>query len=188
MSENLKIALKLTLICFIAVLLLSTVNICTQKKIAENENKVENLANKELFQQGAKFEKKEFKNPIIDKTKEYFYNVYNSQNAKIGYIISVMANGYGGEMKLMVALNNSLEIVNVKLLKNSETPGIGKNAEKSEYMKKFIGTNTKEKPLPQKKNDLSSEDSDSITGATITFNAIANGIKRSIDLITEEQK
>jgi len=58
--ENLKIALKLTLICFVSVLLLSIANIITCKKIANNSIKTEEEANKQLFPAGIKFEKKFF--------------------------------------------------------------------------------------------------------------------------------
>jgi len=186
--ENLRIALKLTLICFIAVLLLSIVNLITCKKIENNSNKVEEETNRNLFSQGVRFEKSFFKNSSIDKNKEYYYKVYDKNNTLVGYVVTLYTKGYGGDMKLMVAMDNSLVIVNAKLLTNSETPGLGKAAEKPEYMKKFIGTNTKEKPIPLNKSMLSQEDADSITGATITFKGIANGIQKAVDYILQEIK
>lgn len=185
--DNLKIALKLMLICFVAVFLLTIVNLITYKKIEKNSHDLEEDANKELFPQGNKFEKSFFKDSFIDKNREYYYKVYDKNNTLIGYIVSVFSKGYGGDMKLMVALDNSLIIVNVKLLSNSETPGIGKVAEKSEYMKKFIGTGSKDKPVPLNKSMLSQEDADSITGATITFKGVANGIKKAYDYILKEK-
>jgi len=185
--ENLKIALKLTLICFVSVLLLSIANIITCKKIANNSIKTEEEANKQLFPAGIKFEKKFFTNQSIQKEKEYYYKVYDNSNL-IGYIVSIITKGYGGDMKLMVAMDTALVIVNVKLLNNSETPGIGKNAEKPEYMKKFIGTNSADKPIPINKSMLSQQEADSISGATITFKGISNGIQKAVDYIKNKIK
>ena len=86
-------------------------------------------------------------------------------------------------MKVMVAFDKELKILNAKLLDNSETPGLGKKAENDQYMEKFKNTNTDTNPLPLNKNMLSSADKDSVTGATITFNGVVGAIKKAADLL-----
>lgn len=181
--ENFKIALKLSLICFISVLLLSIVNLITYKKILENSTKIEEKTNRDFFSGNVKFEKKFFKEITIDKNKEYYYIVFDKSDNIVGYIVSILSKGYGGDMRLIVATDPSFKIINVKLLNNSETPGIGKIAEKKEYMKKFIGTNTENNPIPLTKNMLPKDDADSVSGATITFKGVANGIKKAVDYL-----
>lgn len=182
------IALKLTLICFVSVLLLSIVNLATESQIKKNKEKAEKEAMIFLIPQAKKFsERTDFKT-IEDNLKNsvYYFKAYDNNSEQIGYIISSQGKGYGGKIKVMVALDNELKILNVKLLDNSETPGLGKKAENDQYMNKFIGTNTEERPLPLNKNMLSTTEKDSITGATITFNGVVGAIKEAVDLLKKE--
>ena len=188
MKNDIIIALKLMLICFTSVLLLSVVNVLTQKKIEQNDIKTEVESNKRLMPAGIKFEKKAFISNKAIKDKEYLFEVYNSSGDFIGWTVSVLGSGYGGEMKVMAAFDKELKVINVKLLNNSETPGIGKAAERDDYMTKFINTNTEGVVFPYKKSMLPKEYADSITGATITYNGIASAIYKAINLLKEEVK
>lgn len=182
------IALKLTIICFVSVFLLSLINLATETQIKRNKEKAEEDAMIFLLPNVKKFsEKIDFKT-IDDNLKKtiYYFKAYNNSSDLIGYIISSQGKGYGGKMKVMVALDNQFKILNIKLLDNAETPGLGKKAESEQYMNKFIGTNTLEKPLPLNKNMLSQADKDSVTGATITFNGVVGSIKDAIDLLKKE--
>ncbi len=181
---DLFIALKLTSICFVAVLLLSVMHLLTHKKIEQNNVKEINEANKVLIPEATKFEKQRFSS--VSNDKEYFFKSYDDNDTLVGYTAVVLTSGYGGEMSLIVGFDNELAIKNVKLLTNSETPGVGKNAEKPHYMDKFIGTNTKSKPIPTKKSMLSQSDSDAVTGATITYNGITLGLIKASRLLRLE--
>jgi len=182
----LMIALKLTLICFISVLLLGFVNLITVKKIEENKIKKEKDAMSFLVPEAKNYSQKKYFKTIDEKLKEsiYYYEAYDNSSKVTAYIVSNISNGYGGKMIIMIAFDNNLKILNVKLLDNSETRGLGKKAEKEEYMNKFKNTNTNEKQLPKNKNMLDSNDS--ITGATITFNGIVAGISKAIELLKNE--
>jgi len=184
LKKHITIAVKLAIICFISTLLLTITNFLTKDTIDKYEKKMENEANKIIFDEGAFFERKKF--PNID-TDSYYYTVFNSENELIGYIVTTIAKGYGGDMKLVIGFEKNLAIKNMKLLSNNETPGIGKKAEESSYMQKFIGSNTLSRPFPQKKDQLSSKDRDAITGATITFNGITSATKEAIYLLSTQK-
>ncbi|HPO50164.1 MAG TPA: RnfABCDGE type electron transport complex subunit G [Spirochaetota bacterium] len=187
MKKNLIISLKLTVICLVSVLFLTLVNFLTEGKIKQNAVKTEENANKKLIPDGKKFIKKNFKDIEDPKSENYYYLVENDESL-VGYIISAVGKGYGGDMKIMIAVDPNFTIINMKMLKNSETPGIGKKAETDEYMKKFIGTNTPEKKFPENKSMLSQEEKDAITGATITFNGIAKITFESLEMLKKEIK
>jgi RnfABCDGE-type electron transport complex G subunit len=106
------------------------------------------------------------------------------QNSQIvGYALDLLGSGYGGDMKIIAGYNNDGSIKNVKLLDNSETPGLGKKAEAEGYMDKFIGTGA-EKPVPVIKNMLPNQkEIDAVTGATITFMAIADVLRAGSDFM-----
>ena len=188
-ESNLIIALKLTLICFVAVLLLSLVNLITDPIIKINQKEIENESNKSLFKNGEKFIKKDFRSLSENEKKDFYYfDVKDSNDNSLGYVVASNGNGYGGKLKIMIALDFNLKILNVMLLDNNETPGLGRKAQKSVYMEKFKGTNTNSNPLPMNKNNLSSEEKDSITGATLTFNGIVDAISQAINLMKKETR
>ncbi len=182
MNNNLKIALKLAGICFIAVVLLGVSDLLTKSTIERNEADVEEQANLSMMP-GCTFSEK----IIVDNTEMpgmYYYKV-TKNNVLAGYIISVIGNGYGGAMKVMIAVDKNLKVVDMRLLSNSETPGIGSLAKFPEYMEKFKGSNTPARPFPTKKTMLSPADADAITGATITFNGISAAADIGLSIMKE---
>lgn len=132
------------------------------------------------------------------------YYPIKSSGKNVGYIIEFSTKGYGGAMKLMGLYKNDGEIVSAKLMNNDETPGLGKKAEDESYMNKFIGTGGSEIPVPVTKDMLggssgssvryernwsdfklsfgewffgkSEGSTDSVTGATITFNGVSSAL------------
>lgn len=185
LKKNLIITGKLTAICFAAVLLLTLVNALTYQKIKANEAEVESRAIAELFPGGNILDNKKitFDNPYTNKDQEYYYEIVDNSGSLLGYVVSVLGTGYAGDMKVMIAMDRELVITKMKLLKNNETPGLGKKAEKSDYMDKFIGTNSPERPFPVSKADLGDKDRDAVTGATITFNGITFAGQKAILLM-----
>ena len=181
------IALKLTSICFVSVLLLSIINLATETQIKKNKEKAEKEAMTFLMPEANSFSDVKYFKSIDENLKnDYYYDAYNNNSELIGYIVSSQGSGYGGKLKVMIAFDKDLKILNVKLLDNSETPGLGKKAESDQYMNKFKNTNTENNPIPLNKNMLSSSDKDSVTGATITFNGITGAIKKAADLLKKE--
>lgn len=192
MKKNLMISLKLTVICFVAVILLSIVYIITKDKIAYNERMKEEKTINEFFPDGKVSDKGKIKfKALSDKesaTTYYYKIVDNNSGNLIGYSASTIGKGYGGKLSLIIAFNTDLSIKNIKMLKNNaETPGFGKRAEDPSYMNKFIGTNTISNPFPYKKN-MVKEAKDTVTGATITFNGITGAVKKVIQLFNAEKK
>ena len=112
-------------------------------------------------------------------------------------------------MKLLAAYDSKGTILDVRLLDNDETPGLGKKAEASGYMDKFRGTGGSGRPVPVTKEMLLGEKSqgegsgkltfggwflgevegdttDSVSGATITFVGISKALDQGSRFIQEE--
>jgi electron transport complex protein RnfG len=186
-DSTLFIALKLTAICFVSVLLLSIINLATAPQIKKNKEKAEKEAMNYLMPDADSFSSIKHFSSIDERlSKDFYYYEAYGNGGLIGYIVTSQNNGYGGKMKVMIAFDQNLKIVNAKLLDNSETPGLGKKAENDKYMNKFKNTNTDTVPLPLNKNMLSASDKDSVTGATITFNGIVGAIKKAADLLKND--
>lgn len=93
-----------------------------------------------------------------------------------GYVVRLIGTGYGGEMDILASFDSDGRVLAATLLENQETPGLGKQAERREYMEKFTGTGGAE-PVPTSKDQLPQEEADAISGATITFLGIAEALE-----------
>ncbi|MEW5814793.1 MAG: FMN-binding protein [Spirochaetota bacterium] len=173
MKKTVIIGGKLTLICAIAALSLGFVNALTEPVIAAIK-KIELEKALAAVSAGGKVGE-----GITVETKgaiKVYYPVSDIPGGKEGYIVKLTATGYGGDMTILAGFSSAGEILSVKLMDNSETPGLGKVAEKDSYMEKFIGTGG-EKKIPVRKTQLSQSEADAITGATITFIGIAKALE-----------
>ena len=78
-------------------------------------------------------------------------------------------------------------IVGFKVLKHSETPGLGSRVTTDEYAKSVVGNKVTEHLVknlhPDADNDIQA-----ITGTTISVNAVLNGLNAAIDALQELEK
>ncbi len=162
---------KLFLICAIAASVLGFVNAVTEPVIRQRKIRELKEALESLIPEGEVGKLVKVENNDVVKG----YYPVKKDGKLFAYILDLRGNGYGGELKILAGFKGNGEIVNVKLMDNEETPGLGKKAEKPEYMKKFIGTGGT-KPVPVRKDMLSRKDADAVTGASITFMGIANAL------------
>ena len=91
-----------------------------------------------------------------------------------GRAIPVSARGYSGSINMMVGVDKAGKVIGVKILKQTETPGLGANVVKPEFLNQFIGKSIND-PIEPKK------DIDAITGATISSRAVSKGVKDALE-------
>ena len=164
---------KLALICAVSALLLGIINSMTEPVIA---------ARKKIELQNALISLIEEGTPgAVEAVGEKHINSRYPIEGPGGWILDMTGKGYGGEMKILASFRPDGSVIDVVLMDNAETPGLGKKAEKSEYMSKFRNTGGAE-PVPVSK-DMIDESPDTITGATITFSGIANAVSEGSDYV-----
>lgn len=96
----------------------------------------------------------------------------------VGYIATAAVKGYGGEVKVMVGVDNENTITAVKILSaTDETPGLGMNITKESYYGQYSG----------KKADFKDSEITAVTGATISSTAAKNAVKEAL-LVVENAK
>jgi electron transport complex protein RnfG len=90
--------------------------------------------------------------------------------------------GYSGDIVILTAVDNLGNVIGSRILKHSETPGLGDKIEmkKSDWMLSFNNSNLKSKIWKVKKNG---GDFDSFTGATITPRAIVFAVKELLEVL-----
>ncbi len=98
--------------------------------------------------------------------------------AVTSYVVGVAPVGYGGPIEMLVALDTEMKITGVKIITFSETPGLGANAKKAEWIGQFAGK-TGKLTVTKGKTPGDSE-IDAITSATITSDAVTKGVNTAI--------
>ncbi len=181
MNQVVSVGGKLALICAVAAIALGLVNAVTAPAIVRVQKEQLAAALNEVRGRATAGEEHEVSDhPVVEA-----YYPLTRDGADAGYILKLIGTGYGGDMEILASIATDGEIRSVKMMTNSETPGLGKAAENPEYMEKFTGTGDEE-PVPLNKQQLSQEQADSISGATITFMGIAQALKEGSDYVTEE--
>ena len=93
----------------------------------------------------------------------------------LGYVITVNDHeGYGGDIEFMMGVRNDGTLNGISLLSISETAGLGMRAE--EVLKPQFAGKTAESFTYVKSGAAGDDQIDAISGATITTNAVTNGV------------
>lgn len=182
MRDIIKPALVLFLITLIASASLGIVFEITKKPIEAQREFVKTESLKELINDATSFAPVEvLDNPDI---KELVKAMKDTET--IGYIITVSPKGYSGEINMMVAIGNDSKIIGTKILKHTETPGLGGEAKKSKFYDQFIGKSgvlTVTKNAPKDNQEISA-----ITSATITTKAYTLGVNTALEYFEQIKK
>lgn len=163
MKETIRYSFVLFLFCFVAALLLSVVHAFTEPRIENMRQEQEIEAVKEVLP-GTKETKK------IDKGDFSYYLALGDNNKTIGYIVICQAKGYSSVIKAIVSVGTDAKIVDVRILEEKETPGIGSKIKEVGFLGGFKGKD--------KEGNI-----DSITGATISSSAVIKAVKEAIGRI-----
>jgi len=114
--------------------------------------------------------------PLIAKTQEAAKEVAEQEVG--GTPVEVSVKGYGGLINLLVGVDEQGKVTGVKVLAMTETPGLGALAssptklsgQSFNFLEQFIGKTQADKF--KAKSDIVA-----LTGATITSQAISDGVK-----------
>ena len=192
MKSMIKDAAILFAITLIAGLLLGVVYEVTKEPIAVQEAKRKNEACKEVFQDAVNFEALELSMPETPGTSEKAAAIINEVSAAVsedgtvlGYVLDITTHeGYNGDIQFTMGIRMDGTINGISLLSIAETPGLGMKAE--EVLKpQFAGKNVSLFSYT-KTGAVTSDQIDAISGATITTNALVNGVNTGLEFFKTE--
>lgn len=170
MKELFKYAFILGLICFLSSSVLAVVNGITESHILLQKARAEDLALRQIM--GEKFH---FKPHYIDEKIDY-YKAYSNQDRSLsGFVLKVQAKGFNSQIEILTALNLNLEVSQVKILSQNETPGLGTRITEGNFLERF-----KNRGL----EDLNRVEA--ITGATVSSGAVIKAVKGNLAGLKEE--
>ena len=189
LKSMLKDAMILLAITIVAGLVLGVVYQVTKEPIAQQEAKAKQKACQEVFSDAASFEAPEgfSEEAAYQVISEQYPNqdinevvkAVDASGQTLGYVITITTHeGYGGDIRFSVGIRNDGTVNGISILSIAETPGLGMNAE-SVLVPQF--ENVPATMFTYTKSGSTSESEiDAISGATITTDAINNGVNAAV--------
>ena len=167
--------LALFLICLVATVLLALTNNVTAAKIEQNAVQTAIASRAEVLSKVGDTAVATYSDDKTDEKSGLTYNEgYDDAGNVVGYIFTNAAKGYGGDVKVMVGYDLTGTIVGFTILDcSNETPGLGQNSKKPEFMGRFLG---KSGELAVDKNSNDGQNIQAITAATITSKAVVKAV------------
>ncbi|NOZ36868.1 MAG: electron transport complex subunit RsxG [Gammaproteobacteria bacterium] len=117
--------------------------------------------------------------------------VYQSlKNNKINAVAyTVTAQGYAGDIKVLMSIKKNGEIAGVRILSHAETPGLGDKIElaKSHWVLRFNGRSFANLPESEWKVKKDGGVFDQFSGATITPRGVVKAVKNGLDFFAQNK-
>ena len=171
--EIIRVGLILFAITAIAAFVLAGVNKATAPVIQEQQEQKMQEAMKKVLPDATEFEKKEQELPQETCVTE----IYGSD---AGFVVMASPKGYGGEISMVVGIDNNLTVTGISIISQGETAGLGAKCVDEEWQKQFVG---KTENIEVSKNGSKGNQIDAISSATITSKAVTSGVNDSIDIV-----
>ncbi|NJO16688.1 MAG: electron transport complex subunit RsxG [Thioploca sp.] len=117
--------------------------------------------------------------------------VYRARQRKqvVAVVFQVSQFGYAGPVVLMMGISRTGEVLGVRVLKHSETPGLGDKIElaKNNWILSFNGRSLTNPVTTQWQVKKDGGVFDQFTGATITPRAVVRAVKQGLEFFTAHQ-
>ncbi len=165
----------LAVICIVVTLALSSTNLLTAAKIDSLAFKAQNEAMAKLIVAD------EYNAATEKFSDEITYYIAVKDGTEIGYIFTVSAKGYGGDVSVMTAVKPDGTVAAVDILDASgETPGLGGNVTKESFYTQYQGLKI---DITVNKNEANKENNQikAVTGATISSNAVTTAVNQALE-------
>ena len=192
-NKFIKDALALTLITLVAGVALGGVYEITKDPIAKQEAQAKAEAYEQVFTDAAAFEEVEMDDTLTKTIRDQLdQEGYKAQSIEevmraedqsgetLGYAFTVVTSeGYGGDIQFSMGVQNDGTLNGISILSIGETAGLGMNADTPAFKDQFVGKQVEK--LQYTKNGATQDDEiNAISGATVTTNAMTNGVNAGL--------
>jgi electron transport complex protein RnfG len=173
MKDYVRLGSVLFIISAVACAVLAFVNHITGPMISNNQSLAEQTARQEVLPEAVRFES-------VEGEVSYYIGVDEESNI-VGYTFIAEKTGYSGPIQTMVGIDPEFKITQIKVISQTETPGLGAKAIESEFSDQFKGKRQEELLVQKDGGDIIS-----ITGATITSRAVTQSLAEVIKGVSEK--
>ena len=181
MKLNPKDILRPTLVLFVICLVvtggLAFTNKATKDQVALINKQTESDTQKRVLSTADSFGAKQ----SFGDGSENNYVVAKQGSEVVGYVFTTSSKSYGGAIKVMTGIDKTGKVTGVELLSTNDTPGLGLNAQKSEFRDQY------KKAIPSsgeftvtKSGETGDDKINALTGATITSKAVTSAVNDAI--------
>lgn len=191
MKHIIKDALILFAITAVAGILLAFVNEITKEPIAAQEQQKKTEAFQAVFADAAAFEPVALPDLAAPEYAQFLEAhpmsgidevnaAYDAAGQQAGYVLTVTnKEGYGGNIQFVMGIRMDGTLNGISILETSETVGLGLEAQ-TVLAPQFAGKNVTSFAYTKTGATAESE-VDAISSATITTNAVVNGVNTGLD-------
>ena len=152
----------ITLVVFVSVALVSGTDSITKDKIAyQIDQKIQGM----LVETFPDMNEYTFTGDI--------YTIY-SDDTLVGYAFLATGKGYGGDIDILVGLEDAQTLKGITIVAQSETPGLGSKIIESSFVSEFVGANIDDIFLKKDGGQI-----DAITGASISSEAVVDVVRNT---------
>ena len=174
MRQIVHLGLTLVIVCLVAALGLGLTYAVTKDRIAEQKRIEEVEACVDALPGVKKAEELKEDKALEKEARKHVPDIEKVFRCSEGDIIIIKVKGYGGPIRMAVGIGNDGKVAGISIISHNETPGLGANVEKKEFLGQFKGKGSEDKLEI-------GEDIDAITGATITSKAAVKEVKEALE-------
>ena len=183
----------LVIVTLICVALLAVVNQITRGPIEQAEINARAEIYKVVYPDANSFAEVDNTTEMLENSAEVMKNagyegcfandvlsVTDAGGSVVGYVIAATSpSGYGGDIQVAIGVTKDGKLTGFDVISNSETAGLGSKCTEPDFKNQFTG-----KPastLEVTKSGATADNQiDAISGATITTNAMTNGVNAGL--------
>jgi electron transport complex protein RnfG len=168
----LRITINLTVTCLISGAILAAAYFLTHPIAVEQTKKLETMSMQELVPDASSFKAVEGHEGMFAAEKD---------GAVAAYVVSEAPKGYGGAIKMLVAVTKDGKVIDFTITGSNETPGLGSKAAETPFKDQFPGKTADQ--LVVTKDQANKTQVQAMTGATISSKAVTKGVKDAVDAV-----
>lgn len=163
--------LAVTVVVFIAVAVLGGLDSVTRDMIEyQKELKVQRMLNK-IFPDMTSY------------TSEGDIYIISADGTEIGFAFLAVGKGYGGDIDILVGLEDKTTLKGIAVIAHAETPGLGDKILTPDFTDRFVGVDIADVAVPDEGGKV-----DAITGSTISTKAVIDAVRTTATEKVKELK
>jgi electron transport complex protein RnfG len=171
-KELVGVLLKLIVLSIVAAAVLGAVYIPTQEQVTKYQKNQKELALKDIMPLADHFD------PVKSGDEILYYRALDADNNLVGYTFFRDQSGSQSVITLAGGIDTEYKVTGLKIMSHAETPGLGARIIESAFTDQFKGVSESDLMLSRKGGAI-----DAITGASISSQAVIDGIQAKINEI-----
>ena len=169
-----KVAINLIGACLISGVIIAIVYFITAPIAVEKNEMMKQQSMKSLVKDADTFKE-------VSGKEEWF--TAEKDGKVIAYVIPGESKGYGGAIKMLVAVDKDGKVLDYSILTSNETPGLGSKAAEEPFKGQFKGKQAE--ALTVTKDASNKENIQAMTGATISSKAVTLAVKNAVGEVVQ---